>query len=132
MINRYSHEEVQQLLGLASTLQQKGFIPRSQLQDIAAEVGISLDEFQQAERLWQQQRQTAQELERRRSRRQFGFQMHLIPYIFTSVLLVLLNVATTPRCFWSLYPTLGWGLGVTIHAACVYRKEEKLENMFVA
>lgn len=132
MSDMYSHEEVQQILGLASTLQQKGSIPRTQLQEIATEVGISPDELQQAERMWQLQHQAVQEQVSKRSRREFGFRMHLIPYIFTSVLLVLLNLATTPRCVWSLYPILGWGLGVAMHAACVYQKEEKSENIFAA
>ncbi|MBE9046807.1 2TM domain-containing protein [Pleurocapsales cyanobacterium LEGE 10410] len=38
----------------------------------------------------------------------------MIPYLTVSVFLVLLNLATTPRDFWSIYPVLGWGLGVSI------------------
>lgn len=41
MSNSYSNEDVQQILRQATTLEQENSISREQLQEIAAEVGIS-------------------------------------------------------------------------------------------
>ena len=125
MSNTYSNEDVQQILRQATTLQQENYISREQLREIASEVGISADILQKAEQEWVSQRETTQKKAKARSRRRLGFQLHLIPYIAASAFMVLLNLTTTPRCFWSVYPILGWGLGVTLHGTCIYRKDDK-------
>lgn len=121
----YSNDDVQQILRQASRLQHDGSVSREQLSEIAAEVGISPEILQQAERAWLTERQVQQ----RQARYRLGFKLHLIPYIVTSAFLVLLNLATTPRIYWSIYPVLGWGLGVAIHGACISGKSEKLKNL---
>ena len=121
MSKLYSNEEVQQILQQASILKQDRYVWREELLEIAADVGVSAETLQQAEQTWLNQRDAMQKQAVLMSRRRFGFKLHLIPYVFVSVFLVLLNLSTTPRYFWSVYPILGWGLGVTIHGACVYR-----------
>jgi threonyl-tRNA synthetase len=126
MSQKYSNEDLQELLRQATILQEENNISREQLIEIAAEVGISAETIEKAEQKWLRQRESAQKQAKARSHRRLGFQLHLIPYLATSVFMVLLNLTTTPRCFWSIYPILGWGLGVTLHGACIYRKEVKL------
>jgi hypothetical protein len=101
---------MQQILGQAAALSSDDRVSREQLFDIAAEMGISAETLRRAESAWLERQATAQKQARRRARQQLGFQMHSIPYIFVSILLVLLNLSTTPRCIWSIYPILGWGL----------------------
>jgi hypothetical protein len=125
MPDLYSDEDVQQILLRASKLKQNDYISRKQLLEIAEEVGVCAENLQIAEQEWLKQRSAMQQQAVVMSRRRLGFKLHLIPYIFVSVFLVLLNLSTTPRYFWSIYPILGWGLGVTIHGACVYRPNER-------
>jgi 2TM domain len=123
MSQRYTNEDIQQILRQATILQEENNISREQLIEIAAEVGISAETIEKAEQKWLRQREASQKQAKAKSRRRLGFQLHLIPYLVTSVFMVLLNLTTTPRCFWSIYPILGWGLGVTLHGLCIYRKE---------
>jgi hypothetical protein len=125
MLQSYSSEDTQQILKYATSLQQENYVSREQLIEIAAEVGISAETLEKAEQQWLLQREATQKQAKVQSRRRLGFQLHLIPYLATSVFMVLLNLTTTPRCFWSIYPILGWGLGVTLHGVCIYRKEVK-------
>lgn len=126
MASTYSNEDVQQIMHIASLIKQENEVSYEQLVDIAAEVGISAETLQQAEQTWLQQRDGRQQQTKRRSRRQLGFRLHLIPYIFVSLLLLIINRTTSPGHFWSIYPILGWGLGVTMHGACVYQKNSEV------
>lgn len=123
MLQNYSSEDTQQILKRATLLKQENYVSREQLIEIAAEVGISAETLEKAEQQWLFQREATQKQAKVQSRRRLGFQLHLIPYLATSVFMVLLNLTTTPRCFWSIYPILGWGLGVTLHGVCIYRRE---------
>ena len=115
MSKKYSNEEVQQILREATMMQKDKDISQEQLQEIATEVGISAETLQKAEKAWLERQEKSQKQAKRRR----GFiRFHLIPYLAVSVFLVLLNLATTPRYFWSIYPILGWGLGVTIDGLC--------------
>jgi len=119
MMNAYSHEQAQQILRHASMLKQSDPVTREQLTEITAEVGISSDLLHQAEQSWLLEQQS----QRRQAGYRLGFQLHLIPYLIVSVLMVLLNLSTTPRIFWSIYPIFGWGIGVTAHGLCIARKK---------
>jgi DNA-binding transcriptional MerR regulator len=67
MSNRYSQEDVQQILRQATTLQQENYVSPEQLKEIAAEVGISADTLQQAEQARSKQRETVQRQTKTRS-----------------------------------------------------------------
>ncbi|WP_207484295.1 2TM domain-containing protein [Arenibaculum pallidiluteum] len=54
------------------------------------------------------------DFQRRRLR---GFGTHLLVYFAVMVLLVPLNVLTTPEYPWFLFPMVGWGAPLAIHAA---------------
>ena len=49
-----------------------------------------------------------------------GFYGNLISYVIVTVGLAILNLATYPQYWWFLYPAIGWGIGVVIHAMAVY------------
>jgi hypothetical protein len=118
----YSNEEVQQILRQASMLQGRDAISPEQLAELAAEVGISTEVLRQAEQAWLNERQERRQQAQLQAGHRLGFRLHLIPYIGVSLLLVIINLSTTPRIYWSLYPILGWGVGVAIHGAYVFRK----------
>ena len=125
MSKKYSNEEVQEILREATMMQKDNEISQEQLLEIAAEVGISAENLQKAEKAWLERKEKTQKQARRKSR---FIRFHLIPYLAVSVFLVLLNLVTTPRYFWSVYPILGWGLGVTIDGSLIYSKNNKKIN----
>ena len=120
MSKKYSSEEVQQILREATKIQNERDISPEQLLEIAREVGISAENLQQAERAWLEG-QTERD---KQAKRKSQFKSHLITYLAVSVFLVLLNLTTTTRHFWSIYPILGWGLGVAIDGASIYAKDK--------
>ena len=122
MSKTYSNEAVQQILREATMIQKNNDISEQQLIEIASEVGISEATLQKAEQVWSKQ-QKAQE--KQTKRRQAFIRFNLIPYLTLSIFLVLLNLVTSPRCFWSIYPILGWGLGVTIDGSRAFSAREK-------
>ncbi|VEP15405.1 conserved hypothetical protein [Hyella patelloides LEGE 07179] len=122
MTQTYSNEEVQQILREATMIQKDDYISPEQLQEIAAEVGISAETLQKAEKAWLEQQKASHK--QAKKRKEF-IRFHLIPYLAVSIFLVLLNLATTPRDFWSVYPILGWGLGVTIDGSGICSKNNK-------
>ncbi|MEO1399991.1 MAG: 2TM domain-containing protein [Cyanobacteria bacterium J06635_1] len=121
----YSHEEVEQILRQASQIDQTSGISRDQLFDMAAELGLSVEVIQTAEGQWLNQQAELKLKAEQRSRRRTAFQAHLIPYLFVNVLLVMINLSTTPHDFWSIYPILGWGLGLALHGVHIFRVAQK-------
>ena len=125
MSKRYSNEEVQEILREATMMQKDPEISPEQLLEIASEVGISAQTLQKAEQSWLERQKASQKQAKRR--REF-IRFNLIPYLVVGVFLVLLNLATTPLDFWSIYPILGWGLGVAIEGSCLYSQGKQNIN----
>ena len=48
------------------------------------------------------------------------FRIHLINYIAVNTLLAILNLTLTPGYIWFIWPLLGWGIGIILHALRVY------------
>ncbi|MEM9508351.1 MAG: 2TM domain-containing protein [Cyanobacteria bacterium P01_E01_bin.35] len=122
MSKKYSNEDVQDILRIASVIQQDGDIDQEQLQNLALEVGISPIVLQQAEQSWSLSKQASQKQAQKKSR---FIRFHLIPYLTVSIFLVVLNLMTTPQDFWSVYPILGWGLGVALDGTSLVSKKEQ-------
>ncbi|MGF1487814.1 MAG: 2TM domain-containing protein [Prochloraceae cyanobacterium] len=116
MFDRYNNEQVQEILTEATKIEKDGDISREEFKEIAAEVGISAKTLEKAEKAWLEKHKVNQ---KKASRRKAFIRFHLIPYLAVSGFLVTLNLTTTPNDFWSVYPILGWGLGVTIDGSCV-------------
>ena len=49
-----------------------------------------------------------------------GFYMHLYVYIGVNILLVVINLLTSPQYLWFKWPLIGWGIGVFFHALGVF------------
>lgn len=111
MTEAYTDEQVQEILAEATTIQKDSQISQQELQEIATEIGISAQVLERAKKAWLEKQKASQ---KRAKRRNAFVRFHLIPYLAVSIFLVLLNLSVTPRYFWSVYPVLGWGLGVAI------------------
>ena len=65
------------------------------------------------------------------------FYTHLAAYVAVNVFLVLINLITSPSYLWFVFPLLGWGIGLVIHAVTVFwtgndwerRKMEELTGL---
>ena len=51
-----------------------------------------------------------------------GFYFHLITYILVNAVLVVINLLLTPEYLWCIWPLMGWGVGLIIHAFSVFGK----------
>lgn len=43
------------------------------------------------------------------------FYVHLITYIAVNIMLLIINITTSPDHWWFIYPLFGWGIGITVH-----------------
>lgn len=117
----YRSEDVQQILQRALARQQQDDYSHRQLLEMAAELGILPEILRQAEQEWLAQRD---EFYQRRSFNAYlrsAFRDHLIPYLAVNTFFLLLNLFATPYYFWSIYPLLGWGLGLFLHGWHAYQ-----------
>ncbi len=66
-----------------------------------------------------------------------GFYAHLAAYVAGNIFLVAVNLITSSEFLWFVFPLLGWGIGLVIHAAQVFwtgsdweaRKMEELTGL---
>ena len=64
--------------------------------------------------------QEAYERARKRVEAKIGFYVHLSVYIAVNILLVIVNISTSPQYLWFKWPLIGWGIGVISHALGVF------------
>lgn len=50
-----------------------------------------------------------------------GVAVHLFVYLAVNAFLIAINITRTPDSLWSVWPLLGWGIGLAGHAWLVYR-----------
>ncbi|MDY6896629.1 MAG: 2TM domain-containing protein [Cyanobacteriota bacterium] len=125
----YSSDDVQKILQLAMTRKQEESFSGKQLSEMAAELGISSELLETAQQEWLTQTKASKEQEARREILRRGFKAHLISFLAVNTFLVILNLTTTPRDFWAIYPISGWGLGLFMHNLRISRLEENLQDM---
>jgi hypothetical protein len=49
-----------------------------------------------------------------------GFKIHFAAYVAVNLLLIVINLLTTPGEYWFYWPLLGWGIGIVAHGLAVY------------
>ena len=64
--------------------------------------------------------QEAYERARKRVEAKIGFYVHLSVYIAVNILLIIVNISTSPQYLWFKWPLIGWGIGVVSHALGVF------------
>ncbi len=55
-----------------------------------------------------------------RARAKYGFYKHLAVFFVINLMLFLINIITGPGYFWSIWPLMGWGVAIAIHALRVF------------
>ena len=56
----------------------------------------------------------------RRAGAKLGFYIHLFVYVAVNLLLVFINLSTSPHHLWFEWPLLGWGIGLLSHGLAVF------------
>lgn len=111
MAERYSAEHVQQILVAAMEQGEADGFSRSQLVEMATDLGISPDALSQAEQAHQElPAQSAPEPNRQ------DFRQQLRTYVVVNIFLLALNFTLSGTITWAIYPLLGWGLGLLLPA----------------
>ena len=58
-----------------------------------------------------------------------GFFFHFSAYVLVNVILIAVNLLTTPNQLWFYWPLLGWGIGILAHGLAVnYSAEERVRR----
>jgi hypothetical protein len=50
----------------------------------------------------------------------YGLYVHILVYAAVILMLVAINLFNSPEVIWFIWPMMGWGLAVLIHAAVVF------------
>ena len=132
MNDSYTASDVQVILGRALARQHNSEFSELQLVEMAQELGITPETLEQAKLDWFAEHQEA-ELRRAFDHKQRqGFKSQLITYVIFNTFLVGLNIVTPGSHPWSLYPLLGWGMGLALDAATTFGfiKQDEYEKKF--
>lgn len=128
----YHQEDIQQILQIAIARQAyEGEFSREQLLEIAAELEISPECLQVAEREWLAQQADLQKRQDFNVYRRGQLQKRFGNYAIVNSFLVLLNLVNAGELSWSLYILLFWGLGLGLNTWNTYQsKGEEYERAF--
>ena len=64
--------------------------------------------------------QDAYKKAKKRVEAKMGFYIHLAVYIGVNILLIILNLITSPQYLWFIWPLFGWGIGVFFHGMSIF------------
>lgn len=119
---RYPSEEAQEILQIAIARHtDQDELTRSQLLEIAEELGISANDLSAAEAEWQIRKQRQADLQAFEQYRRQRFQSHLIRYGIVNLFLMAINYLAADQLGWSLYIALFWGVGLVLQAWQTYQ-----------
>ena len=57
---------------------------------------------------------------KRRAEAKIGFYIHLAVYVGVNILLIIINLSTSPQYIWFKWPLLGWGIGLFFHGMSIF------------
>ena len=57
---------------------------------------------------------------RGRAEAKYGFFIHVVVFTAVMLLLVVINLITSPGTIWFIWPLLGWGLAIALHVMRVF------------
>ncbi|MFN3729041.1 MAG: 2TM domain-containing protein [Fimbriimonadaceae bacterium] len=118
----YNEEEAEQILSLAAKKALPGGgVSREQLLATANELGIPPEAVAAAEQEVIHLRRDV-ELRREYNRsRHADFWAHLMTYVVVNAGIMGLNFLVAGRISWALFPLVGWGIGLAIHAFTAFQ-----------
>ena len=122
----YQSEDAQAILQIAIARQtEDGELTRSQLFEIAEELGIPSTTLAEAEQQWALQQQENVALTEFDQYQQQRFQSHLVRFAIINSLLFTLNWLAADRISWAIYILIFWAAGVSLQAWQTYWPNEQ-------
>jgi hypothetical protein len=64
--------------------------------------------------------QEAYEKAKKRVEAKIGFYIHLAVYVGVNLLLLIINLTTSPGYLWFKWPLMGWGIGLFFHGLGIF------------
>jgi hypothetical protein len=64
--------------------------------------------------------QEAYQKAKKRAEAKIGFYIHLAVYVGVNILLMVINLSTSPQYLWFKWPLLGWGIGLFFHGMSIF------------
>ncbi len=124
MADFYDEDQVTEILrqALTSRSHNPQKLSREQVGEIAAELGVSPEDFVAAEEKWQQQQSKKIELSEFDSFKQHQFREGALKYVLVNAVLAGFNLFSSGQIGWVLYLVMFWGLGVSLDAWATYQK----------
>ncbi|WP_204141485.1 2TM domain-containing protein [Halomicronema sp. CCY15110] len=128
----YQSEDAQAILQIAIARHtEDGELTRSQLFEIADELGIAPTTLREAEQQWALQQQESVELAEFNQYQQQCFQSHLVRFAIINSVLLILNWMAADTLSWALYILVFWGAGLSLQAWQTYwPNEQQYRNRF--
>ncbi len=128
----YDQEDIQQILQIAIARQvHDAEFSHEQLLEIAAELEISPECLETAEREWLAQQSDNRKRQNFNAYRRGKLHKRFGNYMIVNSFLVMLNLVSTGALSWSLYVILFWGLGISLDTWNTYHvKGEDYEKAF--
>lgn len=117
---QYNDQEITDILRRAAQIQGDGDLDRAILERTASELGISPEAVQQAEVEFRQNRGLEEDQREYSKHKWQEFYEHLVSYLAVNAFLFFLDFRDG-RLTWFWYPLLGWGIGMAIHWASMFR-----------
>ena len=112
----YEEDEAEQILRLAASLTSTtGAMSRERLLATAAELGISPEAVEMAEKQFATKKIEVADRAEFDSQQRREFYGHLVTYVIVNGFLVVVNLVTGAGYFWAMWPILGWGIGLAFH-----------------
>ena len=70
---------------------------------------------------------------KKRVEAKIGFYIHFVVYVGVNILLVLINLLTSPQYLWFKWPLMGWGIGLLFHGlgVFVFSKGESIKERMI-
>jgi hypothetical protein len=132
MTHSYHQEDIQQILNLAIARQSNdGEFTRTQLVEIADELGISAETLIAAEQEWLLRKDEIQKRDEFNLYRHKQLKKGIGKYVIVNSFLIILNLLSAGQLSWSLYILLIWGLWLGLRAWNTYQLEgEDYERAF--
>jgi hypothetical protein len=128
----YSEEQVDQILRYALAKRTNGQnLTKQQVYEIASDMGISEADFLASVQEWQSTQSVRKEqLEFDKYKRK-SLKSNVLKYAIVNSFLVALNLFTSGRIGWAIYPLLFWGLAIALDSWVIYQSEsEEYEKQF--
>ena len=64
--------------------------------------------------------QEAHKRAKKKVQAKLGFFIHVSVYLGVNILLIIINLLTSPEYIWFKWPLIGWGIGLFFHAMSIF------------